>query len=444
MPFPRSIFLLLVLLVSIVTAVPAPIRSFQRNVERRSFKVDRVRNDRFLKHNGTKALIKAYRKWAIPLPDELANAVGQNEDLNIDGSNHHHDANLLTNSSAISVGKASASNINDNAKDSGTVTATPQTGDTEYLAPVTIGGQTLNMDFDTGSSDLWVFSTELNTAEQSGHTVYDPKRSTKFALIPGANFSISYGDGSDATGIVGTDTVNIGGATVTGQAVELATSVSDSFISNAQSNGLVGLAFSKLNTVRPTRQKTFFDNALSTLTEPLFTADLRAGAAGAYEFGAIDTTKFNGSLTWADIDASSGFWQFSSEKFSVNGVEMTAAGGQAIADTGTTLMLVHPVVVNAYYSQVFGAVNSAADGGVTFPCDSDLPDLSVDIGGTYMAVIPGSVINFAPVDDAGITCFGGLQSAGTSSFQIYGDIMFKAQFVVFNGGNNSIAMAPHA
>src|ERR1700761_8128407 len=36
----------------------------------------------------------------------------------------------------------------------GSVTATPAQYDAEYLCPVTIGGQTLNLDFDTGSSDL--------------------------------------------------------------------------------------------------------------------------------------------------------------------------------------------------------------------------------------------------------------------------------------------------
>ena len=36
----------------------------------------------------------------------------------------------------------------------GTVTATSEQYDSEYLCPVTIGGQKLNLDFDTGSADL--------------------------------------------------------------------------------------------------------------------------------------------------------------------------------------------------------------------------------------------------------------------------------------------------
>ena len=40
------------------------------------------------------------------------------------------------------------------ANNDGTVTASPEEYDSEYLCPVTVGGQTLNLDFDTGSSDL--------------------------------------------------------------------------------------------------------------------------------------------------------------------------------------------------------------------------------------------------------------------------------------------------
>lgn len=36
----------------------------------------------------------------------------------------------------------------------GSVVAIPEQYDSEYLSPVTIGGQVLNLDFDTGSADL--------------------------------------------------------------------------------------------------------------------------------------------------------------------------------------------------------------------------------------------------------------------------------------------------
>src|SRR5277367_3397440 len=43
----------------------------------------------------------------------------------------------------------------------GSVIATPEQYDSEYLCPVDIGGQTLNLDFDTGSADLYVFMSRL-------------------------------------------------------------------------------------------------------------------------------------------------------------------------------------------------------------------------------------------------------------------------------------------
>ena len=49
---------------------------------------------------------------------------------------------------------------------SGDVPADDVQDDSEYLAAVSIGtpAQTLNLDFDTGSSDLWVWSTEIPTS----------------------------------------------------------------------------------------------------------------------------------------------------------------------------------------------------------------------------------------------------------------------------------------
>ena len=408
---------ILLALISLVLAAPAP-----APVVKRSFKVERIPNPNFKGRSpgaGTRALVKAHRKFNIPLPQGLLDAmnaaqgaVGGVTDAETNGKAKSKGKGSKASAAAgvaqaTGAGVASAAStgaVSAATNGTGIVTATPEQGDVEYLAPINIGGQTMVMDFDSGSSDLWVFNTQLATASQTGHTNFNPQKSATFKLMQGATFSISYGDGSGAAGNVGTDTVNIGGATVTSQAVELATAVSASFVQDTQSNGLVGLAFSKLNTVKPTQQKTFFDNAIATLPIPVFTADLRHDAVGSYEFGNIDSTKFNGSLSWAAVNTTNGFWQFSSEKFSVGtGASMTVAGGQAIADTGTTLMLANSAIVNAYYSQVQGAVNNATVGGVTFPCNSELPDLQVDVGGNYMATIRGDDINFAPVD-ATSTC----------------------------------------
>lgn len=278
---------------------------------------------------------------------------------------------------------------------------TPATGtnnDAQFLSPIEVGGQKLIVNFDSGSSDTWIFNTRLPASQQLGHTIYDPSKSSASKLIQGSLFNISYGDGSTASGVVGTDTVDIGGATVPNQAIGLPDRLSASFVSDSASNGLVGLAFSKLNTMKPVRQKTFFDNILSSLSQPVFTAALKGDGqnGGSYEFGKVDTTSFRGELNVVKVDSSRGFWEFSSASATVNGQTISIPGGRAIADTGTSLMLVSDTLLKGYWSQVPGATTNAGAGGVIFPCTAQLPDLQIAIG-TKTATVQGKNFNFAPV-----------------------------------------------
>jgi hypothetical protein len=75
---------------------------------------------------------------------------------------------------------------------SGTVQATNLPYDKAYLANVTVGKRSFRLDFDTGSSDLWVFSTLQPAAQQQNHQVY----ALGGTALSGETWDISYGDGS--------------------------------------------------------------------------------------------------------------------------------------------------------------------------------------------------------------------------------------------------------
>ncbi|KAI4277202.1 MAG: hypothetical protein L6R38_005484 [Xanthoria sp. 2 TBL-2021] len=385
-----------------------------------SFKIQRRRISARSLNGGAAELGRAYRKYGWDVPAALSDKSSTHKSLALGDPKDQDD-------------------------DAGNIPADEEEGDVSFLAPITVGGQPLMMNFDTGSSDLWVFSTSLPAEQQAlGQSIFDPAKSRTFKPLQGASWKITYGDKSFARGTVGIDTVDIGGAKVEGQAIELATTVADSFLEDTKADGLVGLGFGSLNTVKPQKQKTFFENVMPSLDKPVFTANLRHHELGSYEFGKIDESQFEGPITYTPIDASDGFWQIESKSFAIgNGETQTNPNATpAIIDSGTTLILADDDVVKAYWSQVEGA--EVNEDGVTFPCNTQLPDFHIALGPTYMATVPGDLMNYMRVSNgARGVCFGGLQSNSGGSKQIYGDVLFKSQFVVFDGGNKTLGFAPH-
>lgn len=158
---------------------------------------------------------------------------------------------------------------------------------------------------------------------------------------------------------------------------------------------------SQLTLVQPEQQKTFFDNAKSSLSKPLFTVDLKKNAPGSYNFGFIDNSKYTGTITYVPVDSSQGFWQFTTKGYSVgSSYGLKSVSFTAIADTGTTLLYLPDSIVKDYYSAIPSASYSSVQGGYVFLCNASLPRFSVGIG-TYTAVIPGPFINYAPTDEIG-------------------------------------------
>ena len=122
--------------------------------------------------------------------------------------------------------------------------------DSAYLSPVVMGSQkqTMNVVYDTGSSDLWVFTSECPGCSSKSN-IFNPSLSSTY--IAGTTpFSITYGDGSNCKGHNGSDIISIGGATIR-QGIDITTSVSSNLLSSTL-DGIMGLGFSALMSVRGT------------------------------------------------------------------------------------------------------------------------------------------------------------------------------------------------
>lgn len=341
----------------------------------------------------------------------------------------------------------------------GEVPAEDIQNDALYLCEVGIGtpAQKLKLDFDTGSADLWVWSTELpsnvqSQAASSDHSVFDPSKSSTFKQQADSTWQIQYGDSSSASGTVGTDNVTLGGLTVQNQAIELANKLSTQFVQGA-GDGLLGLAFGTINTVKPSPVPTPVENMITQQDIPasaeLFTAylgstkDANEADKGEsfYTFGYIDKDTLTAAGVdepfYVDVDSSNGFWQFASTSATVNGETVQRAGNTAIADTGTTLALVDDKTCEAIYAKIPGAKYDSTNQGYIFPSSTtadQLPVVTFAVGDKQFAV---QKEDLAFADAGNGFVYGGVQSRGDMELDILGDTWLKGVYAVsllYGGG----------
>ncbi|KAG0004779.1 Type I transmembrane sorting receptor [Entomortierella chlamydospora] len=317
--------------------------------------------------------------------------------------------------------------------------------DSEYYGSVSVGtpAQTVRLDFDTGSSDIWFPTTSCTTSACKSHKQFNSAKSSTYKK-DGRKWTISYGDGSSASGILGSDMVSVGGVSVR-QTIGLATSESSQFAQSPE-DGLFGLGFDTIESVQGV--KTFMDNAIAAnaLKKPVVSAYLpsvrrNGGKGGAYIFGDIDTTKYTGNLTYVPVTRK-GYWQIAITGASYNNKSLKQSS-QGIIDTGTTLIIIGTSAAAAVHKNIKGAVNDAEVGGWTVPCSiaNSKDTIGFTMGGKSFKV-PVADLAWSPVDSAGKTCYSGVQG-GQDGLWILGDVFIKNNYCVFSQTSNpSIGIAP--
>lgn len=210
----------------------------------------------------------------------------------------------------------------------------------QYYGEIGLGSppQTFQVIFDTGSSNLWVPSSECPWYQIACllHSKYNADLSSTYKKDK-RNFRIRYGSGS-LTGFMSMDTLSWAGEVIKDQMFAEATSEPSISFVFGKFDGLVGMGFPEIavNGAVPA-----FSNAVKQgLVDPIFSFWLSRNPGpngGELVLGGVNKERFTGEHTWAPV-TKKGYWQFNMDGVSMPRVPGICEGGcPVIADTGTSL-----------------------------------------------------------------------------------------------------------
>ncbi|KAM0735580.1 Lysosomal aspartic protease [Formica fusca] len=312
--------------------------------------------------------------------------------------------------------------------------------DAQYYGIITIGTppQNFSILFDTGSSNMWVPSSQCDILDLPcyNHKTYDSSKSSTYQPN-GASFAIQYGTGS-LTGFLSTDVVNVAGLNVQNQTFAEAVNEPGLTFVFAQFDGILGMGYPSISVdgVTPV-----FNNIVQQglVPEPVFSfylsRDPSAGVGGELILGGIDPSHYDGNITYVPV-TKQGYWQFSLDSVLI-GNNSVANGSQAIADTGTSLIVGPSDVIDVINE------NIGADDNGNVDCDSlsKLPNIGFVLSGKTFNLTPNDYILQDTADDGTVTCSSGFQGE-ESDLWILGDVFIGHYYTVFDQGNNQVGFAP--
>ncbi|KAH9946986.1 acid protease [Amylocystis lapponica] len=316
---------------------------------------------------------------------------------------------------------------------------TDESNDLEWAGNIMIGtpGQSFLIDFDTGSSDLWVPSVNCTSTTCSKKHKYNQATSSSDAKQSGS-FSIQYGDGSTVSGPEFTETVTVAGVTATSQYFAPVTTLSSSF-ANDPIDGILGLAYQSISSIG---KPPFFNTAFSqgSAKNNVFGFKLAKSGSELY-LGGTDTSLYSGTPEYHAVSGS-GFWQISNAKALV-GKTVAVSGFQTIIDSGTTIMYGPTSAVKTFYKSVPGSkLYDSSNGYYSFPCSS-IPSVAFNWGGKNWNVSAAN-FNLGTTTSGSSQCIGALagQDLGLgTNVWLLGDSFMKNQYTAFSFAQNAVGFA---
>ncbi|EMD40177.1 hypothetical protein CERSUDRAFT_104024 [Gelatoporia subvermispora B] len=364
-----------------------------------------------------------------------------------------------------------------------------------YTVEIQVGNTSTAVNLDTGSSDLWVKSTDCQTTACRSSTSVAYSSSSTFQSS-GASVDLNYGDstsGTHASGPVGFDTVGIAGLTVTDQPFAAVNRTNNSAVQYGGA-GILGLGFPAQSFVQAAVINLEFNTPLTTdafvsgintlgpvvsrlvqagaINQPMFSISLQrdtidVSGHGQITIGQLPAGVDNSSVTWVPVrlytPVDGGLnpptsapdeiyplrWEVPIDAVYLDGQELPASTEQGqgvdssvvsgLIDTGNSLLRGPQDVVNNVLSTVSPAFAADSSAAPTLPCSS-AHTLAFQIGGTLFPVDPRDFVSQNDTGDAENCVADNLvatdpPSVGTLFSWSLGDPFLKSTMVVFYYGN---------
>lgn len=324
--------------------------------------------------------------------------------------------------------------------------------DAQYYGIIHIGTppQEFQVIFDTGSSNLWVPSTQCKLTNIACllHNKYDAKSSTTY-VADGQEFAIQYGSGS-LSGYCSSDSVEVAGVWVENQKFAEAIEEPGITFVAAKFDGILGLGYP---TIAVNGWAPPINNMMSqgVLTEGLFAFYLNrtpnAPDGGELSIGGVDTSRFTGDFNWNEVTRQA-YWQIKMDKFEVQGKNVTScdssAGCQVIIDSGTSLLAL-PTDLAEAVNHAIGAFKFL-NGEYIVPCRhmDTMPNIDFTLNSVVYTLTPQDYV--MKIEAEGSTqCISGFMGMDipppAGPLWILGDVFMGKYYTAFDFDKNRVGFA---
>lgn len=302
--------------------------------------------------------------------------------------------------------------------------------DVSYTCTIQVGtpGQTAEVLFDTGSSNLWVPDKQFGS-----HHVYNHAASSTYKAN-GKDFNIQYGSGP-VSGFLSEDTFTFGGVSLKDFTFAEVNDVSGlgKMYTQGKMDGIVGMAFSSIAQDGLTAPIEALVKS-GQLAEPVFAFYLEKGTTSELIFGGVDSNHYTGDFTYVPLNAET-YWQVQLNKMML-GDKQFGSNQNAIVDSGTSLLAGPQSDVDV----IAKALNADTSQGVLIvECDktASMPDLTFTLGqGSEFPLKVSEMV----LQQQGNQCVLGIQPS-PAPLWILGDVFMRKYYVKFDYGKKQMGFA---